>query len=138
MFTTILLAVDDSKHSQRAAEVVKSLAEATKAVVVVLHVHEIAIGRWGRLRIDESSEDDFASAIAEELRAGGVNATVEIREVNYHEVARGIVQAADDLDAGLIVVGSRGRSDVGSLTLGSVSHKLLHSSQRPILVVPAI
>jgi nucleotide-binding universal stress UspA family protein len=138
MVTTILLAVDDSKHSQRAADVVRSLAEATETVVVVLHVHEIAIGRWGRLRIDDSSEDDFAASIAAGLRDAGVQASHEIREVNYREVAHSILQAADDLGAGLIVVGSRGRSDIASLTLGSVSHRLLHTSHRPILVVPSI
>jgi nucleotide-binding universal stress UspA family protein len=138
MATTLLLAIDDSKHSQRAADVVQNLAQATKTAVVVLHVHEFAVGRWGRMRIDASSEDDFATSIAAGLRDAGVQAAVEIREVNYGEVARGILQAADDLDAELIVVGSRGRSDIASLTLGSVSHRLLHTSHRPILVVPSI
>src|SRR5665213_2656563 len=136
MFATIVLAVDNSKHSQRATEVVKQLAEATKAEVVVLHVHEIAIGRWGRLRIDDASDDEFAAAIVEDLHTAGVAARVEVREVNYREIAAAIVQTADDVDADLVVVGSRGRSDIGSLTLGSVSHKLLHSSHRPIVVVP--
>jgi nucleotide-binding universal stress UspA family protein len=136
MFATIVLAVDNSKHSQRATEVVKQLAEATKAEIVVLHVHEIAIGRWGRLRIDDASEDEFAAGIVEELHSAGVQARAEVREVNYREIAAGIVQLADDVDADLVVVGSRGRSDIGALTLGSVSHKLLHSSHRPVLVVP--
>lgn len=105
---------------------------------VVLHVHEIAIGPSGRLRIDDSREDDFASTIAQDLRAAGVHAAVEIREVSYRDVAHAIVQAADDLDAGLIVVGARGRSDVASLAVGSVSHKVLHLSHRPVLVVPSV
>ncbi len=136
MIRSILLAVDDSKHSQRAAEVVRQIAEHTTAAVVVLHVDEVAIGRWGRLRIDDSSEDEFASAITAELRAAGVLATTEIREVNYHGVARAILLAADDLESDFIVVGSQGRSDVGPIALGSVSHKVLHTSQRPVLIVP--
>jgi nucleotide-binding universal stress UspA family protein len=138
MIKTILLAVDDSKNSQHAANVVERLARNTTAAVVVLHVHEIAIGRWGRLRIDDSSDDEFAAAVSTELRAAGVPATTEIREVNYHGVPRAIVLAADELDADLIVVGSHGRSDLGSVALGSVSHNVLHTSQRPVLVVPSL
>ena len=138
MINTVLLAVDDSKNSLRAAEVVRQIAENTTATVVVLHVHEVAIGQWGRLQIDDSSEDDVACTIAADLRAAGVRATTEIREVNYHGVARAIVQAADDLDADFVVVGSRGRSDVESITIGSVSHKVLHMSQRPVVVVPCM
>jgi nucleotide-binding universal stress UspA family protein len=137
MFSTIVLAVDNSKHSARATEVVKQLAEATNAVVIVLHVHEIAIGRWGRLRIDDPSEDDFAAGIVAELSGAGVQARTEVREVNYRDIADAIARTADESNADLIVVGSRGRSDIGSLALGSVSHKLLHTSHRPVLVVPA-
>lgn len=136
MISSILLAVDDSKTSQRAADVVCQIAHNTAAAVVVLHVHEIDIGRWGRLRIDDSSEDECASAITAGLRAAGVLATTEIREVNYHGVARAILLAADDLDSDFIVVGSRDRSEVGSVALGSVSHKVLDASRRPVLVVP--
>lgn len=136
MSGSILLAVDDSKHSRRAAEVVEQLAKATGATVTVLHVHEVAVGRWGRLRVDEDLGDSFAADVASRLVANGVSAHADRREAQLHEVAQALIAAADEIDAAFIAVGSRGRSDVGSLTLGSVSHKLLHLSHRPVLVVP--
>ena len=47
-----------------------------------------------------------------------------------------LLRVADERDASVLVVGSRGRSGLASLVLGSVSHALLHRSRRPVLVVP--
>jgi nucleotide-binding universal stress UspA family protein len=49
---------------------------------------------------------------------------------------RAIVDVADDLDASLIVCGTRGLSGVRGLVLGSVSNPVLHHAHRPVLVVP--
>jgi nucleotide-binding universal stress UspA family protein len=45
------------------------------------------------------------------------------------------VDAARAHDAGVIVMGSRGRSDLAGLVLGSTAHKVIHLSDRPVLVV---
>jgi nucleotide-binding universal stress UspA family protein len=45
-----------------------------------------------------------------------------------------ILRVAEENDAAAIALGSRGRSEVQSLVLGSVSHAVLHHSDRPILV----
>jgi nucleotide-binding universal stress UspA family protein len=51
-------------------------------------------------------------------------------------VWRAILDIADECDAGLLVVGSRGVSALGRALLGSVSYGLVHNSNRPVLVVP--
>ena len=50
--------------------------------------------------------------------------------------ARAIVAAADARDADEIVVGSRGFGPVRGV-LGSVSHAVLHETDRPVVVIPA-
>jgi nucleotide-binding universal stress UspA family protein len=46
-----------------------------------------------------------------------------------------LLDAADEVDARAIVVGSRGRSSVAAAVLGSVSTGILHHTRRPVLVV---
>ena len=47
-----------------------------------------------------------------------------------------IVEVADELDASLVVCGTRGLSGIRGLVLGSVSGAVLHHARRPVLVAP--
>jgi nucleotide-binding universal stress UspA family protein len=47
-----------------------------------------------------------------------------------------IVEVADELDANLVVCGTRGLSGVRGIVLGSVSSAVLHHARRPVLVAP--
>ncbi|MCX4472672.1 Universal stress protein [Micromonospora sp. MW-13] len=51
-------------------------------------------------------------------------------------VADALAAVAVDREAGLLVVGSRGRSAVRKILLGSVAMATLHSAHRPVMVVP--
>jgi nucleotide-binding universal stress UspA family protein len=72
---------------------------------------------------------------AQELHDAGVKAHYEVRNALYGQAAREIVDDASAHDAGVIVMGSRGRSDLTGLLLGSTAHKVIHLSDRPVLVV---
>lgn len=134
---TILLAVDHSKNSERAAETAAELARTGKNPVVVLHVHAVAVGRFGKIMIEAEPESGcIAEVIAGELIAAGIEARHENVEAMPGRVAARIAQMADNLDAALIVLGTHGASDLTSITLGSVSHRVLHLARRPMLVVP--
>jgi nucleotide-binding universal stress UspA family protein len=49
----------------------------------------------------------------------------------------GLVELADQVDAQMIVVGSYGEAPLKGAIIGSTAHKLLHLSERPVLVVRA-
>lgn len=48
-----------------------------------------------------------------------------------------LLETAEAEDARVLVLGSRGRSGLRSMVLGSVSYGVVHHSQRPLLIVPA-
>jgi nucleotide-binding universal stress UspA family protein len=51
--------------------------------------------------------------------------------------AHALVELADERDARVIVVGTRGESPIRGALLGTTPHKLLQLADRPVLVVPA-
>jgi nucleotide-binding universal stress UspA family protein len=48
-----------------------------------------------------------------------------------------VLSVAADVNADVIVLGTRGRGGVKSMMLGSVSQAILHHADRPVLVVPS-
>jgi nucleotide-binding universal stress UspA family protein len=138
MKKTIVLAVDTSSHVSAAAAMTRELSRDSGDTVVVLHVHEFATGRWGRMQVDchEGAGEGVVSEIVADLKAAGVSAGGEIREAQFGHIARNILDAAEEHDARMIILGSSGRTDMPHLPFGSVSHRLLHSAARPVLIVP--
>jgi len=87
----------------------------------------------------DDQEAMIARQIAEEGAAGargrGYNASGRIAQAN-ESVARTIDDIAEEIDAGLVVCGQRGRGRIGSALLGSVSHALAAHTRRPLLIAP--
>ncbi len=135
MFGTILLAVDGSPYAERAAELVRGLA-GDGDEVVVLHVTEVMPIRGGpavELDLDHKGSH-AASRYGKQLELAGVPVKVELVRAFPGQVARIIVKAAGEHQAGVIVVGSHGHGDLTALLLGSVAHKVIHLADRPVLV----
>ena len=92
----------------------------------------------GGSEIDEQ-EAAAARQIAEEGAAGarkrGYNTSARIAQAN-ESVARTSEEIAQEIDAGLVVCGQRGRGALHSTLLGSVSHALAAHTKRPLLIAP--
>jgi nucleotide-binding universal stress UspA family protein len=136
MFDRILLAVDGSEPSARAATVAGEFGSKFGAEVVVFHVRERMAGRAGAFDLETVEEaHELVDRTVAELKDAGVSARGEVGHGVAGYSARVIVKAAETEDAGVIVMGSRGLTDFGSLFLGSVAHKVLHLAETPVTVV---
>ena len=129
----------DARHDvAEPIELARELSQGTRGSVLVLHIHEFSVGRYGRIQLccPEEQAEDVLPRIVAILEESGVPAEWRIREANSGDAARAILDVADEHDAHVIVLGSNLRTDVPLIPLGSVSHKLLHMARRPVLVVP--
>jgi len=138
MYDKILVAVDHSEISDRAVLAARDLALLSKGEVWVLHLREREIAvKTGLAMMDETESDANAkvSAVVEKLAEAGVKAHGEVRTTLYGYAARDIVDDAIEHDADVIVMGSRGRSDLAGFILGSTAHKVIHLTDRPVLIV---
>ena len=137
MYEKVLVAIDRSENSKRALAAARELASLSDGEVRILHLREQeVIPRMG-LVANESPEEAhlWLESAVDELRNAGVKATGEVQNTIHGQAARQIVADARLNDAGVIVMGSRGRSDLTGLFLGSTAHKVIHLTDRPVLVV---
>ena len=139
MFKSIIWATDGSASADRAMPYVKSLASEHDSQVVVLHVDELLVGRGGGQPVI-ADEPDVRAKIeqqAKELSDEGIAAASRVVTTTTGGAAHNLAEAAEDLGADLIVVGTRGRTALSGLLLGGVTHRLLHISPCPVFAVPA-
>jgi nucleotide-binding universal stress UspA family protein len=135
VISRILLAADGSDNGVRAVRMAAEIAGRFGAEIVVFHAHVHTMGRGGGFEVETLAEaGGLAEAVVRELKDVGLSARGEVRSCYYGHTAREIVGLAKSEGADLIVMGSRGLSDVAGLFVGSVAHKVLQLADVPVLV----
>ena len=137
----ILVGVDGSEPAQRAARRAFSLASRLGESVTLVHVlppppvlsePSVLINVAELERHVYEAGKTVLEKLAAEGRATGVEVSTQLLSGSAAEM---IAQAAQSDDVDFLVVGSRGRTLVGSMLLGGTSHRLAHISKKPILIV---
>lgn len=137
MFDKLVVALDASEHAAPVLAAAGELASRFDAAVRVVHVLEMGFaGRAGQVRLEGEAEahkvvDEAVAA----LEARGVTATGTVRAAQHGRVASEICDEARAWAADGIVAGSRGLTDLEGVLVGSTTHKLLHLTHLPVLVV---
>lgn len=137
---SIVVALDGSPSSERALALSVSLATKFNSRLTLVHVAEplfVPPEPFGfNSAAIESSNRDYGRKVLDEATAKAREAGIEAQTVLVVGApADELLQAAERLDASVIVIGSRGQGRVGRLLLGSVSDRVLHHARASVLVV---
>ncbi len=138
----ILLATDGSEEAVLAAWTAVDLAEKTGSELHIIHVGPLtryAATRGSRaLSSAQDALDNEASRllyaqVKQVQIAGGIVAQAHLRSSERPDVA--VVTLAEEINAGLIVIGSHGRGGVRRAFMGSVSDSVARHAHCPVMVV---
>jgi nucleotide-binding universal stress UspA family protein len=138
----ILCPIDFSEYSAAALQVAGGIARAFKSEINVLHAQRLEAPVYFTVsqaqalktqlrrsaRAAQKHARDFANQHLGEAREFAVSVTED-------DPVSAILKAQEDTGAGLIVMGTHGRSGLARLRLGSVTESILHRANVPVLTV---
>lgn len=138
----ILVSTDDSEEARMAVDTAIELAEATGAELHLVHALTVEPPMpypYPKERWEESLEKakkkarNFVEEQAEQIKA---KAGIEVQpHLEFGLPGHEIVELGEELDAGLVIVGSRGLGGIRRAQMGSVSDAVLRHAHSPVLVV---
>jgi nucleotide-binding universal stress UspA family protein len=134
----IILPVDGSEHALRAAEYSVKIATMMNARLLLLHCHRPFPVKLGDPYF-QKAVDKIMQQSAERLEP--FRSLLDQKGAEYTELilegpaGEKICDVARIEKSEMIVMGSRGRSELTGLFLGSVAHRVLHQAPCPVLIV---
>jgi nucleotide-binding universal stress UspA family protein len=141
----ILVPVDFSDDSQRALDEAIGFARHFDADLTLFHCHPIPIPAIGSVPYDIVAPESYVNAVRaaalegvtrwrDQARAQGVRAEAQ---VSAGSPASETSALAEKIGADLIVMGTRGRSGLAHVLLGSVAERTIRIAPCPVLTVKA-
>jgi nucleotide-binding universal stress UspA family protein len=137
----ILVAIDDSKHAEAAIHALSNYFKPQTTEVRVLHVltsvtvtppPQMARGYAPELEEQATQLRALVEKYAQQLRAEGYKVDTAVESGDVRET---IIDSAALWHADLILLGSRGRTGMGRLLLGSVAESVVRHANCSVLVV---
>ncbi len=135
---SILYPTDFSVEAWTAFEVACALASESGGRLVVLHVQPSPLymlgGTAGVPPLPDEYDRDKLLEQLKSIRPAHAEIAVEHR-LEYGEPAEGIIKAAEEIHANLIVMGTHGRTGLRRLLMGSVAERVVRTAPCPVLTV---
>lgn len=145
MFTKILVALDGSSHATKALKTAVEMAQRCDSELILFYAlqvrslrsdYEAIVSKSARdayLEMGKKQRDEILSE-AEKI-AVDMGMSKVTRLCIEGEPARSILQAANETNSNLVVVGTRGLTGLREIALGSVARKVTSAAECPVLVV---
>jgi nucleotide-binding universal stress UspA family protein len=137
--TTILLATDGSEEAQLAATTAADLAEKTNSELHVITVgpdYPLYAYPEAPARFEDELRNQAKEVLEQQVKriedAGG---TVNNKHLRDGRAEEEIVEVAEEIGAGLIVMGSRGHGRLRRALMGSVSEAVVRHAHCPVTIV---
>ncbi len=155
MFNDILVPLDGSELSERALPMAQGLAKSSEATVHLIQMvsreHELTAGRSMDTSVQAAElEMDLARRLTEsqlsrgrlyleqigsQLKTAGIKIETEFT-VKAGDPSENIIAYAKEHGINLIVMSTHGHGGLRRLLMGSVTDRVVHSCEVPVLVVP--
>jgi nucleotide-binding universal stress UspA family protein len=140
----VLLGYSPDDRGGDALALASLVVRVTGAPLVAAHVHPPPWPTRGPGSVDaewvaylrEESRAALDEAGRRLAEAGVPDADVTLRAHSHRGSGRGLIEVAEDVGAGLVVIGSAPRGRRGRIAIGSTADQLLHGSPVPVLLAP--
>lgn len=135
-FQRVVAPVANRDDAAATADALVPYVEASDATVIAVHVIEKAGGAPDKASVEqrERTAEAIFAVVADGLEDVAVPLETDLRFGT--DVAATIIDAAHEWNASAIVFTPRGGSRWGKLLSGDVTHKLVETSDLPVLVLP--
>ena len=138
--TKILLATDGSREAELAAKSALGLAKQAGSEMHVIHVLALPLDTQDPSSFEPKVRRQLENRTRERLEelVDGIEAQRGEVAGSHPRVGRPdaeIIDQAEEISAGLIVIGSRGIGPIRRALMGSVSDSVVHHAHCPVLVV---
>lgn len=131
MIDKILLAVSGLGHAEEMLKTLKELPSIQKATVTVLHV----VPAQATAQVMTAKWEDGGKILADAIQSVNLDPSQVSAILRQGEPKDVVCQVAEEIDADLIIMGSRGLKRLQSILANSVSQYVFQLSSRPMLLV---
>jgi len=138
IFSKIMIAVDGSEASLRAAKYGTSIAKKYGSNLIIVHVILSDTGIFGpslptHIAALKEEAEEYLESMKKEAEIENIHVVSQI--IASTSIVSGLVDFASKENINLIVIGTKGQSEIKKLLLGSVASGIVTHSHCPVLVI---